>query len=180
MATFTANLKLIDLALGESAGSGFADWGEAADSNYGFLEDALTAQSDITVTTANVTLSDAQFRSVRLAFSGAMTANRSILVPARKSFWFVRNSTTGGFDLTMKVSGQTGVIIRPRNVDFLYCNGTDVVSLTLTATERFLNSGDLVTPPAGFVRIFCRDDTGTFSTALVDKTSGQVSSVTAV
>jgi hypothetical protein len=172
MGSFTNDLQLIDLLLGESAGSGYANWGDAADDNFSKIEKALTATTDITVTTANVTLTDTDIKCLRFTFSGTKTANRSVIFPTRKRFYFVSNQTGGSFTLTGKCSGQPGIEIRS-GVDILYCDGTDISSLMTGPHNRFLNSIDLEPPPAGRITIFARNDDGKFGTAELDKTTGQ-------
>jgi hypothetical protein len=176
MASFTNDLHLIDLLLGESAGSGYANWGEAADDNFSKIEAALTATTDVTITTANVTLTDDQIKCLRLNLDGTKTANRSLIFPARKRLYFIRNGTGGSFDVTAKCSGQPGVVV-PRGVDILYCDGTDMLSLLTGSSNAVLNSGNLPTAPAGSISVFCRDDFGVFGIARIDKTTGQVISV---
>lgn len=173
MGTFSNDLQIFDLLLGESAGSGYANWGDAADDNFLKLEKALTGTTDVTITVANVTLTDEQIKCLRLNLSGTKTAARSLIFPTRKRFYFVRNGTGGSFDLTAKCSGQTGVVV-PRGVDILYCNGTDIESLLTGASNRVLNSGHLTTPPAGRVSFFARGADGTFGVATIDNTTGQV------
>lgn len=129
MASFSSNLLLSLLSTGESNANGFVNWGESANSNYEFLEDAVTEISAITVTTANVTLSAEQFRSAYLKFSGALTGNRNIIVAARKGWWFVYNGCSGNFTLTIKVSGQTGVVIPQGEYMIVFCDTTDVREL---------------------------------------------------
>lgn len=163
MATISDALKLALLAFGESAAAGFADWGAAANSNFSFLEDALVEQSSITVTGANVTLSDEQFRSLVLKFNGTLTGNRNIIVPDRKGFWFVRNNTNGNFTLTVKVSGQTGIVVPQKGVDILYCDGADVLSILIGAQSRIIRSSDYPGfAPAGFYNVLMTDAFGHF------------------
>lgn len=179
MATISDALKLALLAFGESAAAGFADWGAAANSNFSFLEDALVEQSSITVTGANVTLSDEQFRSVLLKFNGALTGNHNIIVPARKGFWFVRNNTSGNFTLNVKVSGQPGIVVAQKGIDILYCDGTDVLSVLVGSTHRVLRSSDLPsTAPSGSYYIWCVNSAGQFGYGRIS--SGTVAAFTAI
>lgn len=75
---------------------------------------------------ANVTLTDAEAANQILEFTGAITANIAVIVPAAVEDWIAFNNTTGAFTLTLKVNGQTGVAITQGKRVLLYCDGTDV------------------------------------------------------
>jgi hypothetical protein len=51
----------------------------------------------------------------------------SLIVPANKKMYFVFNNTSGGFAVTVKVSGQTGILVPNGKKVILTCNGTDIV-----------------------------------------------------
>lgn len=136
MATTSANLVLSLFADGDTSGNGFTTWGDSANSNFEYLEDAITEVTSKTVTGSDVTLSDAEARSLLIKASGALTGARSIIVPARKHFFMVKNSCTGDYALTVKVSGQTGVVVPASDFAFLYCNGTDVEEINKAVFKR--------------------------------------------
>jgi hypothetical protein len=60
--------------------------------------------------------------NVTATLSGAGTLN----VPAIQKPYLVFNNTAGGFALTVKVSGQTGISVPNGKKTFVYNNGTDV------------------------------------------------------
>jgi hypothetical protein len=70
---------------------------------------------------------DEQRRDV-IEFTGALTGNRIIEVDATPWRWIVRNNTTGAFTLTMRVTGQTGVVVPQGGRELLIGDGVDVVS----------------------------------------------------
>jgi hypothetical protein len=70
---------------------------------------------------------DEQRRQV-LEFTGALTGNRIIEVDATPWRWIVRNSTTGAFTLTIRVTGQTGVAVPQGRRAHIYNDGVDVRS----------------------------------------------------
>ena len=74
------------------------------------------------------------YMNVTGALSGAWTA----YMPAgpMAHFW-VTNSTTGGYNITIMVSGQTGVTLAPGEVIECYLNGTDVVEIANTGPINF-------------------------------------------
>lgn len=77
----------------------------------------------------DVTLTAIEAANRILEFTGALTANISVIVPATTKILAIYNNTSGAFTLTVKVSGQTGVAVGQGNRAMLYCNGTDVVRL---------------------------------------------------
>jgi hypothetical protein len=130
MATYSSNILLSFPAQGESGVNGFAHWGALANSNFQFLEDALTAQSQIAVSGADVTLTDAQNRSVSLYIAGALIANVAVKVAdTRKGFWFVENATTGAYTVTVRTVSGTGVVVNQGQRAVLYSDGADVVAI---------------------------------------------------
>ncbi len=70
---------------------------------------------------------DEQRRTV-LELTGALTGARTIEVDATPWVFVVYNNTTGAFSLTVKVSGQTGVVVPQGRRAVLYCDGVDVRS----------------------------------------------------
>lgn len=142
MATYSADLLMSYLAQGESGVHGFANWGDAFNSNLAFLEDAVTDKSDIAVTTADVTLTDAQQRSLYLNLSGLLTGNRSIILKAtQKGFWFVNNATTGAYTVTVKPSAGTGVEVTQGTKAIIFSDGS--VAVAIFTTTGMLTSADI-------------------------------------
>lgn len=143
MATYSSDLLLSILAQGESGVHGFANWGDAFNSNLAFLEDAVTDKSDIAVTTADVTLTDAQQRSLYLNLSGLLTGNRSIILKAtQKGFWFVNNATTGAYTITVKPSGGTGVEVTQGSKAIIFSDGSVAVAVA-GETSGFIATSDI-------------------------------------
>ena len=71
---------------------------------YGELEKDVAGAAD-------VTLSDLEAQYSCLIFSGILTDNISVIVPAENKAWDVHNATTGAFTLTVKKSAGTGVAV---------------------------------------------------------------------
>lgn len=78
--------------------------------------------------TGNYTLSAAEQNKISYNFYGTLTGNRSIIVPPTIQQYWVDNSTTGAFSLTVKVSGQPGYAVPQGSRAILYCDGTDVLN----------------------------------------------------
>jgi hypothetical protein len=94
------------------------------------LESAICAVTTLTVTTADVTVTDAQFRSAVLKLTGTLTGNRAVIVPARSKPFVIDNQTSGAYTVTVKVSGQTGIVVTQGTKALCYADGTDVRSLS--------------------------------------------------
>jgi len=160
MASLSTNLILSLFSEGDTSGNGFTNWGDSANSNFEFLEDAITEVTSKTVTGTDVTLSDAEARSLLIKASGALTGARNIIVPARKHFFMVKNSCTGDYALTVKVSGQTGVVVPASDFAILYCNGTDVEEINKALFKR------------GNILGTVSESSGTPTGALIEATEG--------
>ena len=135
---YSANLKIELMTTGDKSGV----WGSITNSNLGStssaasgLEQAIVgtavcATADFTANVATYTLIDDPAYQVARAFVLNVTATLSapgiINVPAIFKPYLVFNNSVGGFAVTVKVAGQTGVSIPNGRKAWLYNNGTDV------------------------------------------------------
>jgi hypothetical protein len=78
--------------------------------------------------TGDYTLSGSELNRIVYKFTGALTGNRNVIVPATVQQYWVDNSTTGSYTLTVKTSAGTGVAVTQGARGIYYCNGTDVVN----------------------------------------------------
>ena len=78
--------------------------------------------------TGNYTLSGSELNRIAYDFTGVLTGNRDIIVPATVQQYWVTNDTTGAYTLTIKTSAGTGIAIAQGSSAILYCNGTNVVN----------------------------------------------------
>ena len=133
--TYSTNLALELIATGDQAGS----WGNTTNTNLGTLiEQAISGYvtqvvsndpaSPTTLTIPNGATGVA--RNMYLEFTGTLSAARDVIVPANKKLYFVFNNTTGGYAVTVKVSGQTGVSVPSGQKLIVVSNGTDIVEAT--------------------------------------------------
>jgi hypothetical protein len=166
--TYTTNLKLELIPTGSQSGI----WGATTNVNLGSstatqsgLEQAIVGKAslvtgDFAANVATYTLSDSNAYQVARAFVLDVTATLSgagtINVPAIQKPYLVFNNSVGGFAITVKVSGQTGVSIPNGKKVWLYNNGTDVgvafdyaPSLTLGTALPVLSGGTGVTTSTG-------------------------------
>jgi hypothetical protein len=73
------------------------------------------------------TLAGSELNRIVYKFTGGLTGNRSIIVPATVQQYWIDNSTTGSFTLTVKTAAGTGVTVGQATRSILYCDGTNVV-----------------------------------------------------
>jgi len=90
---------------------------------------------------ADVTLTALEQRRRVLILTGTLTGNISVIVDTTVWDWLVYNNTSGAFTLTVKVSGQTGVLVPQGGRSALHCNGTDVVPDADDLPQRVTVSG---------------------------------------
>jgi predicted secreted protein len=72
-------------------------------------------------------LSGAELNRVAYEFTGTLTGNRNIIVPDTIQQYWVTNSTTGSYTLTVKTATAPGVLVNQTSSTILYCNGNQVV-----------------------------------------------------
>lgn len=133
MSTFSTNLGLTLIGTGEEAGT----WGLTTNTNLGtLLEQAVSGYVTQAVTDGVATVltipdgATGVARNMFLELTGSLTAARTVEVPAKKKLYFVYNNTSGGFAVTFKVTGQTGISIPNGKKMVLVSNGTDIVVAT--------------------------------------------------
>jgi hypothetical protein len=127
--TYSTNLKIELIGTGEQAGT----WGNTTNTNLGTaLEQAVVGKADVTMSTTTVTLTltnantaqDA--RAIYLNLTGSPGGAAVLEVPAIEKPYIVKNGSDQ--QVTIKVSGQTGVPIPTTKTALVYNNGTDVVT----------------------------------------------------
>jgi hypothetical protein len=137
--TFSPNLRLELIGTGDQQGT----WGATTNTNLGtLLEEAIGGYISVTVSDAGDTTLTAnngstdQSRNMVINLIGTISAARTVLCPAVEKLYVVRNATTGGFAVTFKVSGQTGISIPNGSTVFVYVDGTDVRTITGTMASQ--------------------------------------------
>jgi hypothetical protein len=74
------------------------------------------------------TLSAAEQNKISYNFYGTLTGNRDIIVPPTIQQYWVDNSTSGAFALTVKTAAGAGYAVPASSRAILYCDGTDVLN----------------------------------------------------
>lgn len=91
---------------------------------------------------ATYTLSGAELNRVAYKFTGLLTNNVQVIVPATIQQYWVDNRTTGAFSVTVKTASGTGVVVNQNTRGIYYCDGTDVVNADTAATALPINPPD--------------------------------------
>jgi hypothetical protein len=96
-------------------------FGQSASFAFDYVSIDLTSQA------SPYTLAGANLNRIAYTFGGTLAANMVINIPPTIQQYWLSNETIGGFSITVKVAGQTGVIIANGVRAICYCNGTDLV-----------------------------------------------------
>jgi hypothetical protein len=128
-ASYTTSLKLTLPADGDT------NWGTVVNNGITSLVDSSVAGTATVVhdNTANYTLTSVngtadEARKMFLAITGTLTADRNVVCPTASKLYFITNSTTGGFSVTLKTSAGTGILVPNGRSVVLYCDATNVVN----------------------------------------------------
>jgi len=75
----------------------------------------------------NYVLAGSELNRIAYKFTGVLTGNRNIIVPATVQQYWVNNETTGAYTFTVKTSAGTGQNFQSGQRAIVYCDGTNVV-----------------------------------------------------
>lgn len=78
--------------------------------------------------TGTYTLSVAEQNKIAYKFTGALSGNIDVVVPPTIQQYWVDNSTTNAFTMTLKTASGSGYAVPQGTRAILYCDGTDVVN----------------------------------------------------
>jgi hypothetical protein len=121
---FTAgSIPLYTAVVGTTSVSSWIDYRAWAQPQH------ITSKASVAVTTADVTLTQAQAACRYLTITGALTGNRNVIVPAE---WegIVYCSNSGAYTTTIKTSAGAGIVVAQTKRALLLADGTDVVRVT--------------------------------------------------
>ena len=97
-------------------------FGQSAQFTFDYVAISLTGQS------SPYAISGAELNRITYNFSGTLTANMEVVVPDTVQQYWVANTTTGAYTLTVKTASGTGVVVAQNARTILYCDGVDVYS----------------------------------------------------
>ena len=146
--TYSTNLAIELMGAGEQAGN----WGSTTNTNLGTLiEQAIsgyTTQAVATGTDTTITIPNGATgvaRNMFIELTGTGGASTNLIVPVNKKLYFIYNNATSG-QVTVKVSGQTGVSVPYGAKVALVSNGTDIVVAENYMVSATLPSATLSSP----------------------------------
>lgn len=131
-------------------------YGQAVNSVFDFISINVAGTGDYT-------LSGAELNRIAYEFTGVLTGNRNIIVPASVQQYWVDNQTTGAFTLTVKTASGTGIAVSQGSRTILYCDGTDVVNAeTILVNLPAIVQGDILYgASAGVLATLAKDASAT-------------------
>ena len=90
--------------------------------------------TSIAVTGGTYTLSGSELNRIAYKFTGTLTSNVTIVVPATVQQYWVNNATTGAFTLSLRAAGSgSSTAINQGETAILYCDGTSIIPATTSA-----------------------------------------------
>ena len=132
--TYSDRLKLELMATGANANT----WGNNTNTNLetidafnaGYLSKSVAGSADVTLTTNNADPT-AEASNKVIEFTGALTGNIKVFVPAVEANYIFFNNTTGSYTLTVAPTGHTanGVAITQGAHTIMYNKGNGMVDL---------------------------------------------------
>jgi hypothetical protein len=129
-------------------------WDIPLNNNFTIIDGYLTQSVTLTVTTSDVTLTNpsstpntgslGQVQSYLIIVTGALTGNRSVIIPnGNRGRWIIANNTTdspatGPWTITVKTDVTGATVVVPRQYSTtVFCDGTNVY----LADNGILNGG---------------------------------------
>ena len=131
--TYTSNIRLELQADGENPNN----WGTILNQNViDLIDEAITSYTTVALTGANVTLTAVngttdQSRSPFLEFTGGLTEDVNVIIPAVSKSYYINNKATqasAGTDITVKTASGDGVNIPVGSRIAVICDGVSVFS----------------------------------------------------
>ncbi len=99
------------------------------------------------------TLTSSELNRIAYSFTGTLSADCEVIVPATVQQYWVTDNCTGSFTLTVKTLAGTGINFADGESGIVYCNGVDVVvadtagiSLPITVSQG--GTGSITAPGA--------------------------------
>jgi len=152
--TYSTNLALELIGTGDQAGT----WGNTTNTNLGtlieqaisgYVTQAVSTGTDTTITIPNGATGVA--RNMYIELTGTGGSNTNLVVPANKKLYFIFNNASGA--VTVKVSGQTGVLVAAGEKVVLVSNGTDIVNAVSYLSGASANITNLTATTASITNL---------------------------
>ena len=144
--TFTTRIGLEKQADGENANT----WGLRLNSNVIDLVDEATAgyeAIDISGGATTLTATDGasnQARNMGLRFTGALSADTTVTIPAQEKIYFVTNDTTEDFNVLIKPAGGTLVTATEQGQSMMIATDGSIIKKIETGVGGTINAINVV------------------------------------
>lgn len=128
VSTFTSG----KMHLEKPAAGDYVDaWAPPINANFDNADSAVSTSTAVVITSADVTLTQAQARNLHINCSGALSATRNLIWPNVGSglaggVWIVTNGCTGAFTLSLFVNGGTGILIPQGKRMLVFSDGVNM------------------------------------------------------
>ena len=129
----TSTIRLTQPTVGGDTGL----WGGEINSDLTYVDEAVNQSLTINIADTDITLvhdgsSSDQARYLRYRFSGALTADRTVTLPANQKVGYASNDTTGGHSLTLTTGSGTTLTLSTDEWTLFQCDGTNVSAVPLS------------------------------------------------
>lgn len=103
-------------------------WGPILNENFSLIDAFLGSTTSLTLSAGTVTLNSSQTQAVRIALTGTLSGNVTIVVPQKGGYFYFHDMTTrGGYTITVTTGSTTGRTQNlPGQMCHLFTDGTNV------------------------------------------------------
>lgn len=157
-----------------AAGDYVDTWAPPINANFDNADTAVSGQANVSITSADVTLTTAQARNIRIACTGALSATRQLIFPNAADglaggIWTIANGTSNNFTLTAIVRSGAGIAIPQGRQVVVVSDGT-----TMSQADDWLAAAVLATSanPNGSITGFAGSTSRPFTDLLWDNVAG--------
>ena len=147
--TFTTNK-----AIEKPGNNDYIDtWNVPVNNDWDIIDRAFGGTHTVSLTSSNVTLTQANVQNTCILLQGALTANVTVYFPSGVSgFYIVNNTTSGAFNVALLSAGGSpgrGVVAAQDSYTFIWSNGSNID----IATNASLTAGSGITISGGAISI---------------------------
>ena len=138
MSTTTTNLSLNEPSYNQTSPT----WDQPLNNNTTILDAAFGNTTSVALTNSNVTLTSSQLQVMQVKFTGSISANIIITIPAIGGRWTFTNATSGAYTVTVASAGAGTSVVAPQGYSTLmFSDGTNIV----LADGGVISGGNLAT-----------------------------------
>lgn len=152
MTTFTSTIRLTEPVVGGDTGT----WGGEINSDLVYIDEAINQTVTVNIADTNISLvadgsSSDQARYKRYSFTGALTADRTVTLPANMKVGYATNATSGGKNVILS-AGATTLSLPPESAWTLFqVDGSNNVTTPSLRIGGLLSTGNISVSQNSFV-----------------------------